>query len=609
MIFFSHPAGLWALLAIPVILLIHFLQERSRKVRASTLFLLERIAPKSVHGARFDRLINSVPLWLQILAALVLTWLLTEPRWIKADSRQTIVIVLDSSVSMSAFAKKLRPALEDTVSSCAAMAAATEWHLLESDPRRPTVYSGTDLTQLLKAYDGWEPMAGSHLPDDVLLTARGLVKEHGLVILVTDRPVEVPIGVAVLSVGEVIENVGFAGVEIEPAGAAGSATRWRALVKNYGKERATRHWDVKMQTPGSTLEVLPPDAVKMLGARTLTVDAGQTLVLTGELPPDVERAVLMLEGDTFTWDDLLPVQKPNPRVVQVDARLGDAGGKMLREMIGALDQVAFGDASTPADLVISELGNAVDTHAIQPRGAAASPLPLDGTWTVAEDHPLTRDLNWTGLITSKPAELFLSDQDEPLLWKGDRPLAFIRNELTADGRKLRKLMLPWDLAGSNAARHPAMLVMLHRFIEEVRLSKAESWAGNFEVRQRLDLAAPIKPLAEGQTRKIRLHADGKQSEFAGSTPSHVSFFEVVENDEPRISGAAVFADTRESDFNDAAPLDTVAKLRREAALKQSETDPWTPLWLLALLGCFIGSWAWRSGARRTQSVAPSTSLT
>ena len=50
----ANPAGLWALLAIPAVLLIHFLQERSRRVRVSTLFLLERVKPESVGGARFD---------------------------------------------------------------------------------------------------------------------------------------------------------------------------------------------------------------------------------------------------------------------------------------------------------------------------------------------------------------------------------------------------------------------------------------------------------------------------------------------------------------------------------------------------------------------------
>ncbi|MEY2879521.1 MAG: hypothetical protein RLZZ15_1901, partial [Verrucomicrobiota bacterium] len=44
---FANPAGLWALLAAPAILAIHFLQQRARVARTSTWFLIERLAPDS----------------------------------------------------------------------------------------------------------------------------------------------------------------------------------------------------------------------------------------------------------------------------------------------------------------------------------------------------------------------------------------------------------------------------------------------------------------------------------------------------------------------------------------------------------------------------------
>ena len=100
---FSNPAGFWALLGIPAVLLIHFLQRESRRVRASTLFLLEQLAPESAQGRRFERLRNSAALWLQLLAVLLFAWLLAGPRWLRPDSVQKVVFVLDSSASMSAF--------------------------------------------------------------------------------------------------------------------------------------------------------------------------------------------------------------------------------------------------------------------------------------------------------------------------------------------------------------------------------------------------------------------------------------------------------------------------------------------------------------------------
>src|SRR2546423_8253997 len=100
---FANPLGLWALLGIPAILLIHFLQRESRRVTVSTLFLLEQLNPISAQGRRLERLRNSAPLWLQLLAVLLATWLLTQPRWVRKDSTQSIVVALDSSISMTVF--------------------------------------------------------------------------------------------------------------------------------------------------------------------------------------------------------------------------------------------------------------------------------------------------------------------------------------------------------------------------------------------------------------------------------------------------------------------------------------------------------------------------
>ena len=96
-IFFANPWGLLALAALPAIVAIHFLQEQSRRVRSSTLFLLERAAPLPAGGIRFEKFRNSLPFWMQILAALALAWLLADPRWVRNDSRQTVAVVLDSS--------------------------------------------------------------------------------------------------------------------------------------------------------------------------------------------------------------------------------------------------------------------------------------------------------------------------------------------------------------------------------------------------------------------------------------------------------------------------------------------------------------------------------
>ncbi|CAN5705787.1 hypothetical protein BH11VER1_BH11VER1_12570 [soil metagenome] len=578
----ANPAGLWALLAIPAILAIHFLQERSRRIKVSTLFLLERVRPESTGGARFEKLRNSVPLWLQLLAALLMAWLLAEPRWLRQDSEQTVVVVLDSSVSMSAFKKETRSLLEKKLQAWTHSAAKTEWHLLDSDTRKPTLYAGAELKKLLDAYDQWNPQHGTHRPDQALLTARGLVKTHGIVIYVTDRKLELPTDVAVLSAAKPFGNVGFAGMEAfieEGNDQKLSRTKWRVLVHNASEETQSREWWV--DAPGLSAK-----------ASQLNLAPGQTLALNGELPPEIERATLKLTPDKFTWDDQLPLQKPQPRIVNIDIRLRDKLGETLHKMMSAMNHVVTANVTAP-DLLLSEIGTPVQTHAIQFAGSGTETVALDAAWTIAESHPLTRDLNWMGLLTPRPMELTVTDQDEPLLWKGDRVMALLRHDKNAGGHSIRRLMLAWDVMQSNAARHPAFLVMLQRFVEQVREEKPSLWADNFEISQHLKVAGGTQ---------LTLHQDATSEPYEDRVPEKAGFFEVKEGDQLRLKGATHFADTREANFHDAEPLDTVEERRWEAALKQSEADPLTPLWILLILACLIGSWAWKNQRVKVQAL-------
>jgi hypothetical protein len=583
---FANPAGLWALLAMPVILLIHFLQERSRKVRVSTLFLLERVKPESVSGARFEKLRNSVPLWLQLLAALLLAWLLAEPRWIKEDSRQTVVVVLDSSASMSAYFKPTEKLLSEKLKGWSRSAAHTDWHLIESDTRQPTLYAGDDLGLLLQAFTTWQPRRGTHRPDEAIVTARGLVKEHGIVIYVTDRETEVPADVALLSAAEPIANVGFAGVEVtllERSGDTPPAMKWKALVRNYGDEPLTRQWWLESADPAHPLSAEPSN---------IELAPRQTVVLSGELSPQIERASLVLTADDFTLDDILPLQKPQPRLVKAELRVAGPLGDTLRKMLSALDGLSLAANAQTKDLVLSELGTPVETHAIQMVNNGDETTALDGNPTVAETHALTRDLNWMGLLTPRPVELSLTENDEPLLWKGDRVLAILRHDQTTQGQPIERLLFAWDLRQSNAARHPAMLVLLHRFVTRLREAQREPWADNFEMGQVLQ-GQGLREKGNGDAMKLRV---GDQTEdFLGHAPEQIGFFEVLQNNTAFIRGAAHFADVREADFREAKPVDTIEARRWEAALKQSEADPFTPIWVLLVLGCLLGSWAWKTG--------------
>ncbi|MEE8305597.1 MAG: BatA and WFA domain-containing protein, partial [Candidatus Tectomicrobia bacterium] len=96
-----NPAAFAYLALIPVVILLHALRYRRRDVRISTLFLWESVM-REAHGTLgLRRLIQNLPLLLQIILVLLLTAVLARPALTTAVSdSKDIVLVLDVSASM-----------------------------------------------------------------------------------------------------------------------------------------------------------------------------------------------------------------------------------------------------------------------------------------------------------------------------------------------------------------------------------------------------------------------------------------------------------------------------------------------------------------------------
>lgn len=574
--FFANPWGLLALAAIPAIVAIHFLQEQSRRVRSSTLFLLEHARPTSEGGFRLERFQNSLPFWMQVLAACGLAWLLADPRWVHAQARQTVVVVLDSSASMQAFRRETLDAVATRLRGWQAAADRTDWHLLETGPRRPPLYAGRSLAELLQAAEaGWRPVLGTHPFTDAILTARSLVPAAaGGVILVTDRVADVPADVAVLSAATPCDNVGFAGGRVDVV--AGKTT-WRTLVTNHGDSPQAREITVRAAGGGGL------DEGEVLAApMRIELAPGQTRSLAAEWPADGrDRIVLSLTHDRLTLDDTLPLVRPVLRRVRVAQRLADKAGDLLGRMAAATDGVDLVADPAEADLVIDRLAAEPAIGAVlvavneAPAEGATGKTSFDTAWVAAEDHPLARDLGWAGLLSGPAGDLSLTAADTPLLWKGGRPLAFLRVRPQGEGPAAEWLVLNWDLSNSTAAKTAAVVVMMTRFVERIRERIPRSWAENFETAQAIRLPG------------------GRQAR----APEEPGFFAVplvAAEGEPReaVTGAAQFADARECDLRTASEIDTLDTIRLERIVKRSVEDPWAAVWIAAAAAAVMMAWAW-----------------
>ncbi len=553
--FLANPWGLLALLGLPTVLVIHLLRRKSREVRVSTLFLIERALPSSEGGRRLRRLRNSLPLWVQLLAVAALTWLLTQPRWIDQNSTQTVVAVFDSSASLSAFRDETMQAAATELGRLKAVSANTRWISLRSDGSRIT--AGSNLEEALAAVKrDWQPDLGTHDVTEALRLARTLAGEKGSVVYFTDRAPEGLEGVAWVASGAPLENIGFLGAETPEKG-------WSALVKNFGTRPADVPWRIAGQEAWQRQRLEP----------------GAMAALSGEWPQGVDRVTLELADDAFVFDNRLPIIRPSPKVLSIFPAPTETFRHLFEQLV-RIAEPAYASTPQAADVslfVANPMAPAPHRGSallfVEDAGAPAKPL---SGLLVAENQPLMENLNWQGLIARETFGVPFREGDTALLWQNTKPLIFLRTEEGAS-----QLVFNFDVRQSNATRLPAFALLIHRFFNTLRDGKIAYEAANAETRQSVSVAG-IGPI----------RAPARPDFFGAKDAEGTALFE----------GAAQFSDTRESDFHDAgtARSDTGTV---EAVRQSHEQGAFLdPFWLLVLAALMLWNW-FLTGAPR-QSPQP-----
>ena len=581
---FANPLALLTLLGIPAVLAIHFLQRKSITLPVSTLFLLERTQREATSGRRFERLIPSIPLWMQILAILLLTWFLSEPRFKKENSVQRIAIVLDSSASMEVFKSKAIEKLRALLPSLQGNASSVEFTLLPSLPGAQRIYSGTSPDDLITALDNFIPSSGIIDPSGTLRLARSIVSNDGIVVFLTDTPREsLPYEARLLSVGESVDNVGFTGITFEEK--QGSLT-WKALVRNYGSAPATRTWSL-VTSSGAT------------EPRTFEIAPNSFASIQAAFPEGEKNVRIVLNPDAFTQDDILPIVAPQPKTLALFTATSPAFQGLTEKLLRSLASTTPSTDAASSDLVISSYDpldpSLPDTNAILFVEDPTSAGKYLRGGILAESHPLIDGVNWQALLVRETLELPRFPTDRVLLWQEKRPLIFLRE---TDGKRI--LCFNFDLRLSNATQQPAFIILLHRFAESLREDKVAFEALNLETSQQIRIATA--PGGEITVSTISPEGKALPSPPPGTAPTSPGFLTIRQGETLLLDAAVHFADTREADFSDCAPSDFPEATGASTLELHTAPDPLARLWLLILLLALGSAWFYTS-AKESRAVA------
>jgi hypothetical protein len=583
----SNPLGLFALLGIPAVLAIHFLQRKAIELPTSTLFLLERTQRETIRGRRLDRLIPSIPLWMQILAVLLLTWILVEPRYPKSQSVQRIAVVVDSSASMSVFKNDAINRFAAELPDLQGPASAIELTVLESAPNRPRIYAGSSVDAFRAAFEKWQPRDGVLDPSESLRLARSLVSREGIVVFLTDTPRStLPFESRLLSVGEPIENVGITGISF--AYEQGTIV-WRASVKNYGTQPADRTWSLQTAT-GST------------EMRPIHLEPGSLITLQSAFPADSTQLRIVLSGDRFPLDDTFPFVKPQPKPLAIFASRTPALTDLQQKLLRSLDSTGSTTDPAAADLTLLSqnpsipLGSTGNALVFLADDEKSTPY-LRGA-IVAEAHPLVDDLNWQSLLVRESQEIPRQPSDQVLLWQEKRPLIFLRETAATKSRpQARQLFFNFDFTRSNLGNQPAFIVLLHRFAETVRAAKIAPTSENLETGQPLRLAStPGQPIEISQTDPAgKILATAEIPSFENfHAPLNPGFLTAAQNGQTLLTAAVHFADTREADFSGCGTANDLAVSNQSLTRTHTRPDPLWQIWVFLLIAALLIAWKFSS---------------
>ncbi|MDF3130068.1 BatA domain-containing protein [Kiritimatiellaeota bacterium B1221] len=581
---FAHPAALWGLLGLPVILAIHFLQSRNRREEVSSLFLLELLPEETRSGAIFSYVRNGLQLWMQLLAVVLITVLMARPMRLREESVQTIMVVVDSSVSMRAFGEELKNEMDRMSTALEKTAGRSEWWLLYSDSGRPGLAKAVSPEQFSQSLEIFDPLSGPHSPRAALMRARQLAGPEGLVIYVSDHILDrPPAGAVAVSLGHPISNMAFTGMTIE-------GNRWTASVLLFGgkseggghSSEETSH-EVQVYINGELSDTVP-----------VQLSPGRLGQISGELPADFERGRLVLAEDGYDFDNGLPFVKPKVKPLNFSVAFKRADQIAWAEkLMGTLPGSRKND---PAVLAWRE-------------GWPLKPDPevpaeiwwLNGEVTAAfapavpGGDSLAEGLRWEGFLALPYTGFQVLPSDQVQLWMGEHPLV-IRRESPAGTR----LMMNFDLAGSNAMRFPSMLLLLHRFMKEQQDLQPLPFSTQLETRQLLPVQPGVNEVY--QTRFEDLAGNILEGEIRfgqrATAPEKPGYF-TVKNGEELLMRAGVFAgDVAEGNFAKARPQplpQEVVTTRRE---RNSQTDFLMPLWFILLAGVLtLAWWSEKAGER------------
>ncbi len=476
MLYFAYPWGLLALAGAGAVVFLYFFVFRGKRIEVSSLHLWQAARSQRLEGQRKRRPPLTLPFLLELLSVLLLALLVAGLAFRRQWQFLHLVVVLDSSASMSAVmdGESFRDRAAAQVTKCFDRLGRKGRVTLVESGFEPRILGGEplDRQQAADVLRKWRPSGPDHPLGPSVELARALGQEDAPPLLLTDHPLELE-GVQVAAVGRPAENTGW--VSCHWAG----GDELFALAAHFGAERPTK-----------TVTIYG-DGAKM-GETEIDFSQRRQVPLSVEVPDEVSRVRLELPDDALANDNVLHTVRPvyTSVAVRVDLKRQSLA-RYARRAVAASDRAAITDAGD-ADLLLCDEARPAGTERFrvavhQPEPAASTPYV--GPFGVDGFHPFTRGIDLSGVIW--PADsAFRPEGGLTLLWCGEVPLAVLKEDtltLNLDGGSDQLFTSPvWPVLIANVLeyvheRSPGLKRLSYRLGEDLGFYRPSSWQGEVEI--------------------------------------------------------------------------------------------------------------------------------
>ena len=443
---FGNPLGLLALLALPVIIGIHFFRRRFRPRAVSGLFLYGQPTQVPASGRTRSRQRRTLSLLCELLAVIACAWYLSDPHFTDRDQARHLVLVLDSRLRLQA-----RDVHGMTAESRARTAALEAIAMLQRDDRVTLIASGTPPrllagpgarpTAVRPALDAWRADRSWHELDEAIALAIELGGSGAQISTVSDRiPVGLPKALGAIACGQPLPTSGLADA------------RW--LRDSQGERLAVR----LLAHGGNSKRTLALSNASgaTLNQQTVDMSAEKPIAITIAVAPGLEEGaslhLRLLGEDAFIEDDAVTLLRPTARYVSVHIDVPELIAAPVRKALTAVSGAIEVPNGQPAHVMISS------DDAQPPQGSwhvqitAGSAKPVLGPFLTRSGDPILADLDCTGVLWSGGGAI--PRDYESLLLAGDTGLI----GGTRRGRD-RRIVISCELPRSTITRHSAWPVL------------------------------------------------------------------------------------------------------------------------------------------------------